>query len=189
MKLTKSLPIIFAAVTAVTAGTAIAASQDVPADAMNNTPLASGQIVKADYRGHGGRGHGYSSGERGGSNMMQQLFTQIDANGDGSITQEEVDAFRADKVSAADTNGDGALSIEEFDTIYRELTRSRMVRAFQSLDPDGDGVISNKEMDSRFGAIVKRMDRDGDGALSVEDRSRRDGHKGGHGNDGKNYRR
>ena len=190
MKLIKSLPVIFAVITAVTAGTAIAASQYAPADAINNTQLASGQMVKADYRGHGERGRGRSFDGRsydgrGGSDTMQQLFSQVDANGDGSITQEEVDAFRADKVSAVDTNGDGALSIEEFDTIYREMTRSRMVRAFQSLDADGDGIISSDEMDSRFGAIVKRMDRNGDGALSTEDRSRRDGHKGGRKNDGK----
>ena len=121
---------------------------------------------------HGGRhgmgGHGM--GGRGG--MFRAVFMQIDADKDGKITQAEIDAFRDAKVSGADTSGDGALSIEEFDTIYREMTRSRMVDAFQRLDDDGDGQISKAEMDTRFGNVVKFMDRNGDGALSMEDRGR-----------------
>lgn len=118
--------------------------------------------------GHGMGGHGM--GGRGG--MFRAVFMQIDADKDGKITQAEIDAFRDAKVSGADTSGDGALSIEEFDTIYREMTRSRMVDAFQRLDEDGDGQISKAEMDARFGNVVKFMDRNGDGALSMEDRGR-----------------
>jgi Ca2+-binding EF-hand superfamily protein len=102
------------------------------------------------------------------------LFEEIDADGDGAVTQAEIDAFRAAKVAGADTSGDGALSIEEFDTLYREFTRWRMVRAFQELDTDGDGVISQAEMDRRFGRVVEQMDRDGDGALTLQDRRPRD---------------
>lgn len=69
-----------------------------------------------------------------------------------------MNAFRAAKVAAADLNKDGALSLEEFDTLYRELTRTRMVRAFQSLDSDGDGVISAEEMDARVALIMQRME-------------------------------
>lgn len=73
-----------------------------------------------------------------------------------------MDTFRAAKIAAADLNKDGALSLEEFDTLYRELTRTRMVRSFQSLDSDGDGVISAEEMDARVAAIMQRMEGKGE---------------------------
>ncbi len=183
MKSTQSLPVLFTAVMALASVTTIAAAQNGPADGASSAPMDSAQAIKADFRWQRGGGHGHGFGKRGGSDMMQQLFEQADADGDGSVTQEEVDAFRATQLSAADTSGDGALSIEEFDTIYRELTRTRMVRAFQKLDSDGDGTISPEEMDARFGAIVKRMDRNGDGALSSDDRGRSSGRKGGWKND------
>ncbi|MEM8571831.1 MAG: hypothetical protein AAGG56_13135 [Pseudomonadota bacterium] len=97
------------------------------------------------------------------------LFEEVDMDGDGMVTQEEVDAFRDAKVGEADTSGDGALSIEEFDDLYREFTRSQMVDLFQRLDANGDGVIGSEEMDRRFGNAVERMDRNGDGALSIQD--------------------
>lgn len=127
---------------------------------------------KHDHHGkgerHGARGERF--GRHGGGEMMRALFAKVDANGDGSVTQAEIDTYRAGKLAEVDTSGDGALSIEEFDTLYREMTRLQMVRAFQRLDTDGDGVISPAEMDARFGHIVQRMDRNGDGALSIQDR-------------------
>ena len=105
--------------------------------------------------------------------MFRTILTEVDADKDGAITQAEVDAFRQAKVAGADANSDGGLSIDEFDTVYRELTRSNMVRAFQRLDTDGDGTITKAEMDNRFGNIVKFMDRNDDGKLSKEDRGGR----------------
>lgn len=123
---------------------------------------------------HGKRGyHGQHHGKRGGGEMFGAMFAKIDADGDGMVTQEEIDTYRAEKLTEFDASGDGALSIEEFDELYRELTRSRMVRAFQRLDADGDGVITTEEMDAQFGNIVERMDRDGSGALSLKGRGNR----------------
>lgn len=179
MKPTKSLPVLFAAVMAITSGTAIATAQTAVDDGADGKPAASAQVNAAGSKGQRSHGRGHSFGGRGGSNMMQQIFQRIDVNDDGQITQEEVDTFRAAQVAAADASGDGALTIEEFDTVYRDLTRSRMVRAFQRLDVDGDGIISVEEMDNRFGSFVQKMDRNGDGALSMEDRSRGQGRKDG----------
>ncbi len=123
---------------------------------------------RGDHRGRGGHRGGKGFGMRGNSEIFRTVFAEVDADGDGSVTQDEVDAYRAAKVGEADASGDGALSIEEFDTLYRQFTRPRMVDAFQDLDADGDGVISPAEMDARFGDIVERMDRDGDGALTVQ---------------------
>ncbi len=159
-------------------------AQDQASPDVNVAPLTPPQAppMKADFRDHHGprgdmRGHEGRWGGRGfegdgPGQMFRSIFVEIDANGDGSVTQDEIDTFRASKVSQADASGDGALSIEEFDTLYREFTRERMVRAFQRLDADGDGVISQQEMDRRFGDVVDRMDRNDDGALSLQDRPR-----------------
>lgn len=111
---------------------------------------------------------GHRGGGFGGGEMFRTLFDAVDANGDGTVTQDEVEAYRTARLAEVDASGDGALSIEEFDTLYREFTRSRMVDMFQELDADGDGVISAEEMDTRVSRMFERMDRDGDGALTLQ---------------------
>jgi len=114
-----------------------------------------------DRDGHGGRAMG---------GWFAPFLTEIDTDGDGGISQPELDAFRAAQVAAADTSGDGAISLDEFATIYLEMTRDRMVDGFQALDADGDGALTQEEMDARFGDIVARMDRNDDGTLDRDDR-------------------
>lgn len=167
------LPAAFAAVALFGAGAMIATAQESTTTEATEAAPKQAPATRADYRGDRYRHHGGFDG-RGGSEMFGMLFGQIDADDDGSVTQEEVDAFRAAKIGEVDASGDGALSIEEFDTLYREFTRSRMVDAFQDMDADGDGVISVEEMDQRFGDVVDRMDRDGDGALTLQPRGRRE---------------
>lgn len=147
---------------------AIATAQNTPEG--GDQPQASAKVHKAHGRKgqRGGRGGG-------GGEMMRMIFGEVDANGDGSVTQEEVDSYRATKLSEVDASGDGALSLEEFEALYADFTRNRMVDRFQDLDADGDGVISGAEMDERFGNIVERMDRDDDGALTLQDRRGRRG--------------
>lgn len=110
---------------------------------------------------------------RGGSGIFLFIFKQADADKNNELTQEEIDTFRAAKISEVDVSGEGSLSIEEFDTLYREFTRSRMVDLFQDIDADGDGNISPAELDDRLGSIVERMDRDGDGVLKLQRPGRR----------------
>lgn len=119
---------------------------------------------------HGPRGHGRGFG---GPGLMRSLFAEVDGDGDGAVTQAEIDAFRTAQIEAADANGDGAVALDEFATVYFERMRPMMVDAFQSFDEDGDGSITSAELDERFGDVVNRLDRNGDGALSPEDRGRR----------------
>ncbi|MFX0543748.1 EF-hand domain-containing protein [Roseovarius sp. S4756] len=155
-----------------------ASSTDQPAAAAAQYGQGMGknkQDCRGDQAGKWDGKHGKRHGKHGGRHgeMMRTVMGQIDADKDGTVTMEEIDAFRAAKLAEIDASGDGALSIEEFDTLYREMTRSRMVDMFQKLDADGDGVISSEEMDSRVGRMVERMDRNDDGVLSAEDRGRK----------------
>lgn len=162
MKASKPRPMGFLALALKGTGAVVATAQTTPI--APDTPAAHGQVERAGYRGN------RAAVGRGGSEIFRALFTEVDVDGDGSVTQGEIYAYRATKVGEADVSRDGALSIAEFDTLYREFTRPRMVDAVQKLDADGDGAISAGEVDARFGGVVDRMD--GDGALTLQDRRR-----------------
>lgn len=189
MKTSKFLPAGFAALVMIGAGAMVATAQSAPdqpapdqaapeqsapeqaaprqpgADKAHG-PMEGKRFHRAHFRPDHGKHPRFGPGK--GGEIFRDVFEAADADKDGTVTREELDAYRADRVSAVDADGDGALSIEEFDTLYRELTRSRMVDAFQSLDHDGDGVISAEEMDKRVNRMVERLDHDGDGALSLK---------------------
>lgn len=127
------------------------------------------------FGGHGRMGHHGGGGPGAGFGMMgaggpMQMFQEIDANDDGKITQDEIDAARAEKFAAANADNQGGVTIEEFEPFFWEQRRQMMVRAFQFLDSDGDGEITEAELSERTDGLVARMDRNGDGALSMEDR-------------------
>lgn len=169
MKASKRIPAGFLATAMAMSGAIVATAQTTP------EPGSSAQATepaKAGYHRakHRGEGHHRGRERRGAGEMIRMMFDLVDADGDGAVTQDEVDAFRVEKLAEADTDGDGALSIAEFDTLYREFTRFRMVDMFQDLDADGDGVIGAAEMDKRAGRLVDRMDRDGDGMLTLKRR-------------------
>ena len=143
------------------------------AAALGGTALAG-----AGYAGHrGGGGMGFlDKGQLGVSAM--EMFETVDADGDGKLTQAEIDRFRNDRHTAHDANGDGNLSLEEFAGLWHETTRPLTVRAFQMLDTDGDAIVTRAEYDRPLAGIVERLDRDRDGGLSLKDR-RHDRDRGG----------
>ncbi|MBY5935092.1 hypothetical protein KUV51_18955 [Tateyamaria omphalii] len=172
MNRTKILAVTALALSVSGVGAVIANAQDNAEP--SPPPAAEGQVTKVDMRDdHDGkrkRGHGRNM--RGGE-MLRDVFEAADADSDGAVTAEEVEAYRNALVAEVDASGDGALSIEEFDTLYRSFTRSRMVDAFQRLDADGDGQIAPEEMERRVARFVERLDRDGDGTLTLQRRGGR----------------
>ncbi len=74
---------------------------------------------------------------------MMQIF---DANGDGTVTPEELREQLEAKLTEYDSDGDGTLSISEFEPLHSAMIRKMMVRKFQHLDVDGDGSITAEEM-------------------------------------------
>ena len=135
------------------------------AAALGGTALAG-----ASYAGHRGGGHGMDFLEGGPLGLSaMEVFDAIDADGDGKLTQAEIDKLRNDRHAAHDADGDGSLSLEEFAGLWHETVRPLTVRAFQMLDTDGDAVVTRAEYDRPLAGIVERLDRDGDGGLSLRD--------------------
>jgi hypothetical protein len=174
MSNSKILPIAFIVASLVGGSAMIATAQEAPATPAVTTetgaPAATPSLmsrIKAKFGGERGFGRG---GE-----MLQNIMVEVDADKNGSITQDEINTFRAAKVAAADTTKDGVLSIEEFSVAYNEMMRSRMIDAFQNLDDDGNGSVTAAELDTKFGNVVAKMDKNGDGVLSKADRPDRGG--------------
>ena len=131
---------------------------------------------------------------RGPGGMERPAFTEIDANGDGAVTREEIAAHIAGRGAArfeqADTDGDGALSRDEMVAAARSGADDRAGQRFDRLDADGDGSVTKAEMDAaretaraqggkkggrhgggenRFERMFERADADSNGSLSAEE--------------------
>ena len=128
-------------------------------------------LAGASYaeRGHGSMGF-FAKGQFG--LMAMEIFESIDTDGDGKLSQAEIDKVRNDHHAAHDGDSDGNLNLDEFTGVWHETTRPLTVRAFQMLDTDGNAVISRAEYDRPLANIVERLDRNGDGGLSMSDRWR-----------------
>ena len=126
--------------------------------------------------GHGGY-HGGRHGKHKRGRRLERLLDAYDTNGDGKLTQAEIDQARAGRFADFDTNGDGKLSLEEYQALWMDAMRERMVDRFQSLDNDGDAAVTTEEFGKPYKRIVQRMDRNEDGEISRDDFKRR-GHRG-----------
>lgn len=94
-----------------------------------------------------------------------------DSNGDGMITQDEVQAGRALEFMGIDTDASGYLSVDE----ARVWLEQQQGKQFDHLDIDHNGVLSKEEfVDARIGRALriasktfKLTDANADGALSL----------------------
>jgi len=105
-----------------------------------------------------GEGHGYGMmDEHGGwGGMMGGGWSQMmdgadhmaafDANGDGTLSADEINAATKAELASYDTDGNGTLSLDEFAAMYADHTRQMMVRAFQMHDSDGDAQVTEAEL-------------------------------------------
>merc|ERR1719187_1215804 len=125
----------------------------------------------------------------------QKLFRQLDKDGDGNISHEEMVAsrkFNNQEIEAifaiGDINNDGEIDMDEFISVlcpsaatvvsrlsatYKSLEEIK--RGFKQLDIDGDGSISKSEMaaanfnEQEINAIFKLGDTNNDGAIDIDE--------------------
>lgn len=102
------------------------------------------------------------------------MFEELDADGNGSITEAEMQAHRAARFTTADTDEDGSLSRAELEAQMKSGDEDRMERRLNRmmdrLDADDNGALSQEELaqagGDRRGRGFLRLDKDGDGAVS-----------------------
>jgi hypothetical protein len=115
-------------------------------------------------------------------------FIQMDSNADGAVSKQEYLARRAAKFKEADANGDGKLTQGELEAaIIKRITervKDRMKDRFARLETDKDGAISEDEMTARAEHRFEKKDHDHDHQITPGEMRHRghrgEHHKGGH---------
>lgn len=135
----------------------------------------------------GGPGMGQGMG-----GMPMVIFEQIDANGDGTITKEEVLAFRQSRIAGLDANKDNKITADELCAQMMQnaaqMIQQRSAQMVARLDVDGDGALSVEELAAgpMMGGgmtemMFERFDANGDGAITKDEASAAMAGRGGHG--------
>jgi Ca2+-binding EF-hand superfamily protein len=138
--------------------------------ALSHVAIAQGGWHGADPEMMGPGMHWHDGSGRGmGPGTGMRMLEQFDRSGDGRISQEEVDAVRAERFAAFDANGDGMLDLEEFEVLWLDARRRQMVRGFQRFDVDGDASVTLDEYREPTEGIVARFDQDQDGVIDADE--------------------
>lgn len=132
-----------------------------------------------------------AKGGHGGKHGPHMNFEQLDSNGDGQVTKEELANAATTRFNAVDTNGDGNLSVDELAAASERANQDRIAKMVEKRDENGDGVLSLTEMQprsDRMDHMFERLDANEDGVISAEEfekmKDRRHGKRGGEGKPG-----
>ncbi|WP_439137932.1 EF-hand domain-containing protein [Roseicyclus sp.] len=104
-------------------------------------------------------------------------FSQMDHDGDGAITLEEMQVGPAGMLARADTNGDGDLSRDELIAAATVRASEQIDRMLARADGNSDGILSAEEIAAmqdgrradRMARMFERLDADDNGSLSAEE--------------------
>lgn len=109
-----------------------------------------------------------SSAKAEGDALDYWLLAKYDANGDRTISVEEITRKRERVFGLMDINQDGTVSLDEYQTL--DVRKREMVVAarFKKLDLNGDGTLTGGEYTAYAGAFFD-IDSDGNGKLSAEE--------------------
>jgi len=168
MKTPTKLAVAFVALAGI-AGAALTAQAEGPQQGGAKPGLQMAYGGDGPDRGR----HGFHGKRHHGGRHMFRMMESFDGDGDGRLTQEEIDGSRGEPFSAFDGDASQTLSLEEYEKLWLDAMREVMVDRFQHLDADGDAQITAEEFKKPFAKMVRRMDRNDDGALDRDDMKRR----------------
>jgi len=95
------------------------------------------------------------------------MFVSFDADGDLSITQQEIEAGIAREFTRADAGGDGALTPIEFQSWANAVLGGSQMGPYRlDFDRNVDNTITRAEFETEIRARVTDYDEDNSGALS-----------------------
>lgn len=104
-----------------------------------------------------------------GRGPQQVPFAELDANGDGEVTQAEMQAHGQARFDAADTNRDGHLDVAELEARAEGHAKRFVGVLMARADTNGDARLTLDEMRNAMPqrhAVFDDMDTDGSGGLS-----------------------
>ena len=160
---------------------------------MNETLKIGSLAILLASVGVVGTANAFGGGQRGGE---MPSFEELDTDGDGVVSAEELAAHADARFDSMDTDGDGVLSVEEITAMIEAEASSRAARGvermIERLDENDDGVISEDEMPERGQSrLIEHLDEDEDGVISSDEfeaaKDKRKGKGGKRGKDGKGH--
>ncbi len=125
----------------------------------------SGERAEHGEQHHSGMSGGHGR-RHGGMTGGHSIIMTFDTDGNGRVTQVEIDEFRGNRLTKFDTNGDGGLTLSEYEALWLAAMREKMVDRFQDLDADGDAIVTTEEFKKPYASLVRHLDTNGDGELS-----------------------
>lgn len=101
----------------------------------------------------------------------EAFFRRRDLNGDGKLSDAEIPEQMAPYAKQIDTNGDGAISLEEMKSARppEGIPRPEPAELMRRLDKNNDGKITTDELPERGASFITRADANGDGAITEEE--------------------
>ena len=104
----------------------------------------------------------------------RMTFEQLDVDGSGEITQEDLEMLPDARFAEMDADGSGDINEAEFVAAAQVRAGQAAARMFARLDADGDGVLSQDALAARGhhgGRLraVMRLDADDSGGVSAEE--------------------
>ena len=102
----------------------------------------------------------------GADHHMRPSFSDLDANADGQITMEEMQARGEARMAKIDTDSDGFFSEDEAVAAATARAKERHARMVERMDADKDGKLSLDEMkpkggisEAEFTEMTKKMEQ------------------------------
>jgi Ca2+-binding EF-hand superfamily protein len=117
---------------------------------------------------------GTTTGTEGAGDPVQMMFKRIDADGNGSISESELETWRSSAIFRLDTDGDGKVTKQEVDA-YMAQQQSQGGKAedssafFQAYDTNGDGAVDQNELKAVGDKRFQSADTDANGQLSMQE--------------------
>jgi hypothetical protein len=134
----------------------------------------AGGVALAQSMGDGMmRGQGMMQGRGMGGDGPMAQFDRFDADGDGRVTEAEIEAFRAARFAELDADGNGAVSRQEFIDHAAARAGERAGAMFDRFDAGRRRrPVAGRDRGAQQGLgpdaarLIERFDADGDGAVS-----------------------
>lgn len=143
------------AFTSVPATAVFAQDNNAPAAEAPDAPKAGGP--KGERRGGRGKGGGF-------------MIERLDTDGNGTLSIEEFTVVGEKPMTRFDADEDGSITSEEIDAaIIERMVERRRQRILDRFDLDGDGTITTEEIQRQREKIFALMDRNDDGTVDAKE--------------------